>query len=301
MTKFLSVDQLLQSEQGTIAKQRFIEVGTILKEYEEELYKKFLDNIIKNLPIYVKQNLLIDAEYRTTELAYHPSSYQLPLYITKKDQNHITPAINPTRSIVDKLQLYKEKCHVFQYALNPLGTKNKIEIKYLINYDPNFRESLIECQYFEKLGLNVPESIRQITLQHRKFEKLTDELCSMLEDYHLTIASLNTTEVSLLQSYIDQMQSIIHPGTTRISFGEISNFDYISQCKKQLEQFHSILNQIRKISSDVREHMEAIRFCVIDSIIPRHDDGIKYSFSRILMFVFFYRKFIYMSRIFSIS
>ncbi|CAF1566666.1 unnamed protein product, partial [Rotaria sordida] len=64
MIKFRSVDRLLQSEQGVTAKNRFIEAGIVLKEYEEELYTKWLDNIIKYLPIYLKQSLLIDAEQR---------------------------------------------------------------------------------------------------------------------------------------------------------------------------------------------------------------------------------------------
>jgi hypothetical protein len=96
----------------------------------------------------------------------------------------------------------------------------------------------------------------------------------MLEDYHLTLASLDTIEVSLLQSYLDQIQKTIQPGTSRISFGEIGTLDYVNQCKKQLEQLHSILNQIRNISTDIREHLESFRFCVIDPIVPKHDGKI---------------------------
>ncbi|CAF4724642.1 unnamed protein product, partial [Rotaria sp. Silwood2] len=67
---------------------------------------------------------------------------------------------------------------------------------------------------------------------------LSNELCLMFEDYHLTIPSPDSVEVSLLQSYIDHIQIIIKPGTSRISFGEIGNLDYINDCKKELEKFH---------------------------------------------------------------
>ncbi|CAF5141109.1 unnamed protein product, partial [Rotaria sp. Silwood1] len=143
------------------------------------------------------------------------------LYITKQDLNRISISIDSKRSIVNKLKLYKEKCHLFQYVYDPMGTKKKIEIKYLINYDPNLKESLIECYYLEKLGFNLPESIIQIKLQYSKFEQLSNELRLMLENYHLTISSLDTIEVSILQSYIDDIQRTIQPGTSRISFGEI--------------------------------------------------------------------------------
>jgi len=265
MIKFRSIDQLLQSEQGTIAKQRFIEIGTILKEYEDELYTKWLDNIIQILPIYLKQNLLIDVEQRPDLfLNDNTPAYRLPLYVTKKEINETLIS----GSIVDKLKLSNEKCHIFQYVYDPMGTGNKIEIKYLINYHSNLKESLIECYYFDKLGFNLPETIIQITLQYSKFEQLSIELYSMLEDYHLTLSSLDTIEVSLLQFYIDQLQKIIKPGISRISFGEIGTFDYVKQCKKQLEQLHSILNQIRKISIDIQEHLDSFRFCIID---PKHD------------------------------
>jgi hypothetical protein len=287
MIKFRSVDQLLQSEQGTTAKHRFIEIGTMLKEYEEELYTKWLDNVTKVLPIYLKQSLLIDAEQRPDlfqneagqgdnghqQFISHSPAYRLPLYVTKNEMNLVSASNNPPHSIIKKLKLHKEKCHLFQYVFDPLRTKTKIEIKYLINYDPNLKESLIECYYLEKLGFNLPELIIETTLQYTKFEQLSNELCLMLEDYHLTLASLDTIEVSLLQSYLDQIQKTIKPGTSRISFGEIGTLDYVHECKKQLEQLHSILNQIRKISTDIREHLESFRLCVIDPTVPRNDDG----------------------------
>ncbi|CAF2839094.1 unnamed protein product [Rotaria sp. Silwood2] len=107
--------------------------------------------------------------------------------------------------------------------------QKKIEIKYLINYYSNLKESLVECYYLEKLGFNLPESIIQIKLQYSKYEQLSNELRSMLEDYHLTKASFDTIEVSLLQSYINHIQIIIKPGTSRISFGEIGNLDYVNE------------------------------------------------------------------------
>ncbi|UJR10037.1 hypothetical protein I4U23_014260 [Adineta vaga] len=281
MMKLRSVDQLLQSEQGTAAKQRFIELGIRLKEYEDELYAKWLNAIVKILPIYLKQSLLIDAEQRPDLFLHNHIHHQflvdtpthrLPLYITKKGLTRMSISNDVSRSIGNQLKSYKEKCHRFQYVLDPMDTKKKIEIKYLINYDPNLKESLIECYYLEKLGFNLPESILQTTLQYPKFEQLSNELRSMLEDYHLTLASLDTIEVSLLQSYLDQFQKLIKPGTSRISFGDIGAIEYVKECKHQLEQLHSILNQIRKISSDIREHLESFRFVVMDPIVPRHDD-----------------------------
>jgi len=230
MIKFRSVDQLLQSEQGIAARHRFIEIDTLLKEYEEELYTKWLDNTIKVLPIYLKQNLLIDAEQRP-DLNPTPA-YRLPLYVIKNEINPMpSMPINPPRSIVNKLKLHKDKCHLHQYVYDPMGTKKKIDIKYLINSNSNLKECLIECYYLEKLGFNLSESIIQTTLQYPKFEQLSNELRLMLEDYHLTIVSLDTMEVSL-QSYLDQIQKTIKSDTSRISFGEIGTLDYVNECKK---------------------------------------------------------------------
>ncbi|CAF2543035.1 unnamed protein product [Rotaria sp. Silwood2] len=158
-----------------------------------------------------------------------------------------------------------------KYKDNPPIFKKKIEIKYLIYYDPNLKESLIACYYSEKLGFNLPESIIQIKLQYSKYEQLSNELRLMLEDYHLTIASFDTIELSFLQSYIDHIQIIIKPGTSRISFGKIDNFDYINECKKT----------IRQISLDIHEHLETFRFCIIDPIVSRHNDGITHGISQL--------------------
>ena len=274
MMKFRTVDQLLQSEHGTAAKGCFVQLGTQLKGYEEEIYTKWLNQINQTLPMYLKQNLLIDVEQRPDLILNEQNSaYRLPLYVPKIDFNSMPIISHPTRSIVDKLQSHQERCQLFQYVVDPMGSKAKIEIKYLINYDPNFKESLIECAYLEKLGYHLPESILQTTFQYSKIEQLSTELRLMLEDYHLTLASLNTIEVSLLRSFLEQIRESIEPGISRISWGELGTMEYVNQCKKQLEEFHSILNQIRKISEDIQEHLESFRFCVIDPIVPKHEDG----------------------------
>ena len=142
MIKFRSVDRLLQSEEGTFAKHRFMEIGIMLKEYEDEHYRKWLDSIITNLSFYFKQNLLIDAEQRPDlfidknnrqELINHSPTYRLPLYTTKpKDISTLSTTMNPPRSIVNKLHQYKEKCHLFHYVFDPMGTKKKLEIKCIL-------------------------------------------------------------------------------------------------------------------------------------------------------------------------
>ncbi|CAF0910630.1 unnamed protein product [Adineta ricciae] len=277
MMKLRSLNQFLQSEQGAIVKQRFIDVGTQLKEYEDDLYAKWVGNCMKTLPNYLKQSLLIDVEQRPELFLdhhiHHVPSHRLSLYAAKKDIPRASLSSNIKQSLGNKLKSHKEKCHRLQYVNDTLGTKKKIEIKYLINYDADFKESLIECYNLEKLGFVLPESIRQTTLQYPRFEQLSKELRLMLEDYHLTLASLDTIEVSLLQSHLDQLQTSIKPGTSRISFGEIGTIDYIKECRNHLEQLHSILNQIRKISSDIREHLDSFRLCIIDPVVPRHEDG----------------------------
>ncbi|CAF4603128.1 unnamed protein product, partial [Rotaria sp. Silwood2] len=168
------------------------------------------------------------------------------------DLNRVSISIDSLRSIVNKLKLYKEKCHLYQYVFDPIGTKKKIEIKYLINYDSNLKESLIECYYLEKLGFNLPESIIQIKLQYSNYEQLSNELCLMFEDYHLTIPSPDSVEVSLLQSYIDHIQIIIKPGTSRISFGEIGS---LLTCR---EYFEFLENKRKEIILSLKRRYELI-------------------------------------------
>ena len=270
MVKLRSMDQLLQSEQGTLAKQRFIEIGTVLKEYERELFAQWLSTAMKRLPLYIKQTLLINVDQRADLLQTGKSpSYRLPLYVPRKDAADPPVKVSAGRSMVDKLKRPKEQCHLAQYVLDPTGTGKKIEIKYLINYEPHLRESLIECYYLEKLGFDLPETLVQTALQYSKFEQLSNELQAMLESYHLTVASLDTIEVSLLQAHVDDLQRTIQLGAARRSFGDIGNLDYVARCKKELEQLHSVLNQIRKISADIREHLETFRSCIIDPVQPR--------------------------------
>ena len=281
------MDQFLQLEQGLVAKQRFVEMATLLKTYEEELFTQWLSTTTKSLPIYLKQSLLIDAEQRSDlfrnelgqgdhgdeEWICASPSYRLPLFVSGQKNHDRSIATDRRGSLARKLQLSKEQCHLFQYRQDPDGMKNPIEIRYLIPSHTDLKQCLIECSHLERLGFHLPESIIQITFQYEKFEHLSNQLRSMLEDYHLTMASLDTIEISLLQSHLEQLQRTIQPGTSRVSLGDMGNLDYVEQCQKQLEQLHSNLNQIRKISADIREHLETFRFCIIDPIVPRNNDG----------------------------
>ncbi|CAF4468837.1 unnamed protein product [Rotaria sp. Silwood2] len=177
---------------------------------------------------------------------------RIKLPMIKFHLNRVSISIDSLRSIVNKLKLYKEKCHLYQYVFDPIGTKKKIEIKYLINYGSNLKESLIECYYLEKLGFNLPESIIQIKLQYSNYEQLSNELCLMFEDYHLTIPSPDSVEVSLLQSYIDHIQIIIKPGTSRISFGEIGS---LLTCR---EYFEFLENKRKEIILSLKRRYELI-------------------------------------------
>lgn len=269
MIKFRSVDQLLQSEQGTAAKQRFIEVSTRLKEYEDELYANWLNTISKIVPMYLKQNLLIDVQHHPELLLNDQNpAYRLPLYAPKKDTHRV--------SIAHKLQASKDKSPHVQYVPDPMGTNHQIQLRYLINYNANLKEALTECSHLEKLGFHLPESLVEITLQFPKFEDLSNELHSMLEVYHLTLASLDVNEISLLHSHLEQLERIIRPATSRISFGELGTFDFVQQCKEKLAELHSILNQLRNITTNIQEHLETFRLCVLDPIVPKQENGALY-------------------------
>ncbi|CAF1262776.1 unnamed protein product, partial [Didymodactylos carnosus] len=308
MIKFRSVDQLLQSEVGLDVKRCFIELGNMINQYEQTLYDRWIEMVVKNLPLYLKQSLLIDAEERpdlfmsnatspplngqgdgqlNINIRLDGPSYKLPLYITSKNKyvDNISSTLQMKyvqkqqnqRSIATKLSTGTEKCNIYQYVLDPTSTGQKIEIKYLVCYDPDLKESLTECKYLETLGYELPDIVQQTTLQHSKFENLSNQLRIMLEDYHLLLASLDTTEVSLLETHLDQLQTALKPGASRISWGEVSASEYVQLCQTHLNRLHSLLNQIRKNSADIQEHLQSFRTCAIDPVVPRHDDGTLYN------------------------
>lgn len=241
MEKFRLMEQFLPSEQGAVAKERFVQIATMLKEYENQLFSRWLERMKLELPIFLKRNLLIEAAENETKRQKFPRRV--------------------------------EKCRLAQFVLESNGTKQKIEIRYFVSSISELREALSECSHLEQLTFHLPESFVQTTFQLNQFERLAERLRAMLDDFHRTLASFDTIEVSLLHAHIDELQRTIQPGASRISWADITNLDYVEQCEKQLVQFHSILNQIRKICADIREHLETFRFSLVDPIVPRDELG----------------------------
>jgi hypothetical protein len=265
MRKLRPMNELLRTEQGELVRQRFIRLTTTIKTYEDKLVRLWLTNMKTYVPIDLKQTCLVDVEQHESMIT--TPTYRLSLFVNRLTSD------DRVRSMFGKCRRANEKCHRWQYVRDPYGTMKPIEVRYRIALPMRLKQSLIECVYLEKQGVDVPESIIRIALQSDRFESMTDRLRSMLDDYHLTIASLDTNEVSLVQDDLEQLQQTIQSGLTRITWGALGHRDYLEQCQQQLNKLHSILNQIRKISTDIREHIDSIRSCTIDPIVPRHDDG----------------------------
>ena len=254
--------KLRHFEQVDQAKQRFIQLANMFKDYE----KKLFDDWLKSFTIGLKETLLIDLVQSDDDLLVEKkmarvARCRLPLFIDDSSMKNLTRQSN-------------ERCRLSQVVLHPFDPKKNVEIRFLIRSNRSFSQMCLESFYLQRLNFNLPQSIIEFTFQSKKIDDISRDLRSMIENYHLLLSSLDAIEVSLLKTHLDQLNQTIRTGATTITWADLGLEDYVRHCEKKIEQFQSILNEIRHIFHEIHEHREAIRLCQLDSTIPCRADGL---------------------------
>ena len=142
--------ELIDSDRGRVAKNRYLCVARSMKEYEDTLYAEWVANQELHLASYLKRTILRTAELELTadraELAVTPS------HVSGEERLlHSVAADQPSGS--GFVPLAPSEVFIVNFAC---------ELNYIIQ----------ETKYMEQLGYSIPELARNVALQEDSYIKL---------------------------------------------------------------------------------------------------------------------------------
>ncbi|KAL7749213.1 hypothetical protein RI367_005365 [Sorochytrium milnesiophthora] len=238
VVRFQSMPEMLQSEQGRAVAKKYLTVAKAMRQFEIDLYSNWCHQIEVNSLHYLKSFVL-----------------------AKK------PATKP--SLLDQVPGQ-------QPGGGGSSATSTLE-RYCVNFRSELSDIIKEAKYLDKMGFHVHDTAANIALQEEKFSSFVENLELMLQGYDGVLDKLDEAEIKLLHNQLLELQRVIKPGLTRLNWTSLGIPDFIAKCTQETNKFSSLVNQIRKNSTNIQHVLEQISNAVlikeppIDGILDVHE------------------------------
>lgn len=216
IVRFLTMEDMMQSEMGKHARAKYLSVARQMKFYEDQKYEEWRQSVEQHLPSLLKRNLLIKPHHAAEEM---------------------------------------------RAAAQKEADEAAVQLKYLVDFDPQLTEIVSETKYMEQLGFSVPELARNVALQEEKYINYVEGLRFMLSRYHALLSSLDQAETSLLEDHMRDLRRVIRPGSKRLNWNSLGINDFVLKCRNAIGKFESLVNQIQKNAKDINQRLHMIECC----------------------------------------
>ena len=143
--------ELIDSERGRVAKNRYLVVARSMKEFEDSLYGEWVTNQELHLASYLKRTILRTAELELTVSPCHMNGEDRLLHSVAADQS-------------------------FASGFVPLAPSEL----FIVNFASELNDIIQEAKYLEQLGYSIPELARNVALQEDSYIKLVPLYSSSL-------------------------------------------------------------------------------------------------------------------------
>lgn len=208
---------LIDSERGRVARDKYLVIARSMREYEDSLYHGWVENQELHLASYLKRTILRTAELELT--AERPE-------VSSPGEDRLFHSVLADQSESN--------------GFVPLAPSET----FLVNFASELNEIIQETKYLEQLGYNIPELARNVSLQEDSYIKYRDGLDKCVRRYNQLIYSLPEAEYILLEERVRILQKIIRPGCKRHNWNSLAISDYINRCQEGLSTFESFVTQV---------------------------------------------------------
>ncbi|KAJ8284497.1 hypothetical protein COCON_G00033470 [Conger conger] len=247
---FLEVPEMLESEEGKAARDRYLEVARRMKEFEVKKFECWRDEAEKKLPQLMKKTLLVVCTSTVKAVSGDQASTNQQSSSTSANQQGLAQERTLCRGV-----------------------------RYAVNFAPELKEFIAETKYLELLGYPVPKLARSIALQENRFLREVNGLTRLVEHFHTLMNALNDAEFSLLTEQIAELRRVISFGHKRLNWNALGVPEYISRCNQATAKFESLVYQIQKNERDIDFKIQAIETANLFKLpaLDRGDDlpGVK--------------------------
>ncbi|VDQ02087.1 unnamed protein product [Trichobilharzia regenti] len=173
--KFLKVEELMQNDEGKSIRNQYIIIGKQMRNYEEQLYRYWINHIEQTFDQYLSQTILKQQDLaKPSILPKLPSLHASCLSVTS------------SRSEQNSSESSKLATEFAKYEL-------------LVNFHPDILVGITEAKHLEALGFKIPELVTNAALKVRKVVVLIK-----VSPYHILLS----TTVNLIYQLLNQFERL---------------------------------------------------------------------------------------------
>ncbi|KAI8814786.1 dynein heavy chain and region D6 of dynein motor-domain-containing protein [Cladochytrium replicatum] len=242
IVRFQSLQEMLLSEQGRAVTRKYLTVAKSMREFEDQLYTTWCSSVEYNSLNLLKTHILVREFVQA-----NPSTQAAGVIATTGFGG---TSVGRVPNVVERLQ---------------------------VNFKPELKELIKETKYLDKMGFSVPEASMNVALQEEKYYAYVENLSTMLTSYNNVLELLDGVERKLLAVHIQELKRVMKAGLTRLNWNSLGIPEFIQRCNQEINKFSSMVNQIRKNSSNIANAVEQISRAVLvkeppsDEIVDAHE------------------------------
>ena len=116
--------------------------------------------------------------------------------------------------------------------------------KLYANFDHEIVELIREAKCLIRLGIQVPEGAKMVSMQHDKFKQYYGQLLFSLKEYDRVMARISPVVRNLLQFHLEDLDKHIAPGLTTITWTSLNIPTYLDSVAHSLCKLDDLVTKM---------------------------------------------------------
>lgn len=131
------------------------------------------------------------------------------------------------------------------------------QLRFQVNFDWEVFEVIREAELMERLGFELPATIRDVGIQKNRLRADIDVTTKMIDQYNNTLDMLDRADIQLLKQTLQDVEKHIQPGVTRFNWNSLSISDYAATCHRILKNLNSVVEQVNQIKKELNNRIKS--------------------------------------------
>ncbi|KAL9651365.1 hypothetical protein ABK040_001315 [Willaertia magna] len=123
----------------------------------------------------------------------------------------------------------------------------KIDDRLYVNFDIEIIQLIRESKWLMRLGVEIPESAKNVLLQEHKFKAYFNELTFVLKERSRIISNVKNDLLPLLEPHLDELEKKLEPGLSMLTWTSMNIPVYLKKIHKILEKLEDVTTKINDI------------------------------------------------------
>ncbi|KAJ3396765.1 Dynein heavy chain 5, axonemal [Lobulomyces angularis] len=117
-----------------------------------------------------------------------------------------------------------------------------------VNFDPQIIQLIKETRCMQRLGLDVPDSVRNVCLKEKSYKSLNSGLQYILSSKKKVLSRATPLLRKAMQPHIDELDKALQPGMTALTWTSLNLDSYLHTNHTQLANLEELVDKLLDIS-----------------------------------------------------